>query len=157
MAANRKFIPEILDEINNDVSTIVNYKSNTALKILLEYAFLPEKKFVLPEGTPPYKKDAAPPGMSPSNFVQEFRRLYIFTAARDLHPVRRETLFVSLLEGLHPTEADVLIAVKDQTLGLKYPNITPTLLVDNGMLPESARALAIPKKPRGRPAKNSGS
>lgn len=155
----RKFIPEMLKDINEDPSCISRYKGNAALRILFEYAFLPNKKFCLPEGKPPFKEDAAPIGMSPANFTQELRRLYIFTPERELNSVRRETLYIQLLEGLHPSEAEILIAVKDQRLGEMFPNITPTLLVDNGFLPEEARAFepAVVKRKRGRPAKNSGS
>ena len=159
MAANRKFIPEILAEINEDTSKITQYKDSSALKVLLPYAFLPEKKFDLPEGDPPFKQDVAPIGMSPGNFVQELRRLYIFTKERELPAVKREGLFINLLEALHPSEAKVLLAVKDQNLQSLYPNITVDLLVDNGLLPEEARAFVVPKvvRKRGRPAKNAGS
>lgn len=157
----RRFIPEMLKDINDDPTCIERYKINAALRILMEYAFLPEKKFCLPEGKPPFKEDSAPLGMSPGNFVQELRRLYIFTPARELNQVRRETLFIQLLESLHPSEANILVAVKDQNLRELYPNITVKLLVDNGLLPEVALETAAeteaPKRKRGRPAKNSGS
>lgn len=156
----RKFIPEMLKDINDDPSCIARYKNSAALRILFEYAFLPEKKFCLPEGKPPFKEDAAPIGMSPANFTQELRRLYIFTPTRELNAVRRETLFIQLLEGLHPSEANILVAVKDQKLHEMYPNVTPKLLVENGFLPESVletfKEETVEKRKRGRPAKNSG-
>lgn len=138
--ANRKFIPEILDEINKTPSKIEEYKTNSALKIIFEYAFDPEKKFDLPEGEPPFKKDAAPIGMSPANLMMELRRFYIFTKAKELNKVRKETLFIQLLESLHPSEAKLLCAVKDQTLPKLYKKITTDLLVDSGFLPEEFRA-----------------
>lgn len=128
-----KFITEILKEINDDPKTIEKHKTNNALKLLFKHAYEKEHKFVLPEGDPPYKEDAAPLGMSPSNFVMEARRLYIF-CRKDLHPVKRESLFISLLEGLHPTEAKVLLAVKDQKLHKMYPKITAKLLSGAGMI-----------------------
>lgn len=137
--ANRKFIPEILDEINEDPKKIELYKGNAALKIVFEHAFLPEKKFDLPEGEPPYKKDSAPIGMSPGNLMMELRRFYIFTPERELSKVRKETLFIQLLENIHPSEATLMCAIKDQTLTKLYKKITVNLLVDNGFLPESMR------------------
>lgn len=159
MTTLRRNIPEILQDINDNPANISLYKNNVALKLLMPYAFLPEKKFCLPEGTPPFKEDAAPIGMSPGNFVQELRRLYIFTPERELNQVRRETLFIQLLESLHPSESKILVAVKDQKLQELYPNVTPALLVDNGILPEEARNFApkVIKRGRGRPPKNSGS
>jgi hypothetical protein len=149
-----KFIVEILDEINQDPSTIVKYKDNGALKLLFQHAFDPASKFVLPEGTPPYKEDAAPLGMSPANFTMEMRRLYVFCRA-DLEKVRRESLFISLLEGLHPSEAKVLIAIKDQNLSVLYPKITHKLAFNNGLvtvapveeLPPKSKAPAKSEQP----------
>lgn len=119
-----KFITEILQEVNDDITKVSQYQF---LNAVFQYAFLPEKKFILPEGEPPYKKDAAPQGMSVSNFYQEIRRFYIFTRS-DLSSVKRESLFISMLEGLHPSEAEILILIKDQNLSSKYPNITSELL-----------------------------
>ena len=137
--ANRKFIPEILTEINATPAKIVDYKDNSAIKIIFEYAFNPEKKFDLPDGDPPYKPDAAPIGMSPANLMMELRRLYIFTKEKELNKVRKEALFIQLLESLHPSEAKLLCAVKDQALPKLYKKITADFLVDNGFLPEHLR------------------
>jgi hypothetical protein len=38
---------------------------------------------------------------------------------RILHPVRRETLFIELLENINPLEAKILLAVKDKKLPFK--------------------------------------
>ena len=34
--------------------------------------------------------------------------------------VRRETMFINILEGLHPLEAEILCLVKDKKLSEKY-------------------------------------
>jgi hypothetical protein len=157
-----KILPEIFEEIAKDPATIEKYKDNTALKLILGYAFLPENKFVLPDGDPLYTPDKAPQGMSPTNFYQEIRRLYIFTKAKDLHPLRREQLFIQLLETVHPSEAKLLLAIKDQTLTTLYRGLDVEALVKNGLLPERVLNLVKPepvkepepiKKKRGRPFK----
>jgi hypothetical protein len=119
----RKYIPQVMEEINDDPSTITKYKDDAAIRLIFEYAFDPEKKMILPEDAPPYKVAAEPLGMTPTNLYNELRRLYVFCRA-DLKPIKRESLFVSLLEGVHPSEAKILIAVKDQTLHKLYPKIT---------------------------------
>jgi len=124
-----KYITEILDDINSDPTKIVNYKENGALRLVLEHAFDPAKKFILPEGSPPYKEDTAPQGMNPSNLHMEAKKLYVFCRA-DLNPVRRESLFIQLLENSHPSEAKLLLAVKDQKLTKMYPKITHKLVSD---------------------------
>ena len=37
-----------------------------------------------------------------------------------LNKIKRESMFIGLLETLHPSEADLLILVKDKLLGTKY-------------------------------------
>lgn len=128
-----KYITEILDEINTDPSKIINYKDNNALKLIFEYAFDPDKKMALPEGTPPFKEDVAPLGMSPANFAMETKKLYVFCRT-DINDVRRETIFIQLLENLHPSEAKVVIAIKDQTLHKLYKKITHKFVYDSGMI-----------------------
>ena len=129
-----KHIPEILDECNKDITLLEKFRGNAGLKFIFEHAFLPEKKFVLPEGDPPFKPDAAPIGMTPCNFTQETKKLYVFTAARELKSIRREALFIQLLENIHPSEAKVLLAVKDQKLNKLYKNITAKVAADYGFI-----------------------
>ena len=134
----RKYVTEMLDEINNDPDKLALYKEDAALRIILMHAFVPEKKFILPEGEPPFKAAAEPMGMTPTNLFSELRRLYVFCRA-DLKPIKRESLFISFLEGVHPTEAKMLIAVKDQELHKLYPKITRKLLEKAGMLAPLAK------------------
>jgi hypothetical protein len=131
-----KYVTEILEEVNKDTSKLEQYKNNMLVKMLFEYAFIPEKKFDLPEGAPPFKDDAAPIGMSPGNFLQEVRRFYVFTKQRELPKIRREQLFLQLLENIHPSEAKVLLAIKDQNLNSLYPNINSKVLAQYGLIPE---------------------
>jgi hypothetical protein len=132
-----RYITEILTEINDDPKLIEKYKGNAALRLIFEHAFLPEKKFALPDGEPPFKKDAAPMGMTPGNLYQEVRKLYIFCRT-DLKQLRKETLFVQLLENIHPNEADLILHVKDQKLTKKYPKITHKLVAEAGFIPHPA-------------------
>lgn len=135
----REYITEILDIVNKEPEKLAQFRDNGALKYLFQYAFIPEQKFELPEGEPPFKKDSGPLGMSPANFTQEMRRLYIFTKAQELKPIRREALFIELLESIHPTEAKLLCAVKDQKLDKLYKNITADLAADYGFIPRQVQ------------------
>lgn len=148
-----KYLTEILDEVNQDPARLVNYRNNAALRFLFEHAFIPEKKFDLPEGDPPFKPDSGPLGMSPANFMMETKKLYVFTKDRPLNPLRREQLFIQLLENVHPSEARVLCAVKDQRLTDLYKNITVNLVADNGFIPEGLKVQESEKKRRARPPK----
>lgn len=129
----RKYVTQMLDEINSEPDKLELYKNDAALRIILTHAFVPEKKFILPEGEPPFKPAAEPLGMTPTNLFSELRRMYVFCRA-DLTPFKRESLFISFLEGIHPTEAKMMIAVKDQELHKLYPKINRKLLEKHGLL-----------------------
>ena len=52
----------------------------------------------------------------------EYRKFYNFLKGGNngLSSLRRETMFINILEGLHPLEAEILILVKDKKLTDKY-------------------------------------
>lgn len=119
-----KYLTEIFDDMNKN-DNAAKYADNVAVQICLACALNPDLKFTLPTGAPPYKEAAQPIGMTPINLVMETRRFQIFTADRqDISRVRKETMFVQLLEGIHPTEAKLVLAIKDQNLDKLYPRIT---------------------------------
>ena len=124
----------MLKEINDNPKAIENYKQEFLLKVIFAHAFLPNYKMNLPEGEPPFKPAAEPMGMTPTNMFSEARRMYVFIR-EDLSAIKRESLFISLLEGVHPDEAKVLIAIKDQKLTKLYPKITHKLVSDAGIIP----------------------
>ena len=130
-----KYLTEVLEEINSDPKAIDNYKTDMALKMLLEYAYIPEKKFDLPAGNPPYKEDAAPIGMSPANLRMEMKKLYVFLR-EDLKPIKREQLFIDLLENVHPSEAKLLLAIKEQKLTKLYKKVTRSVVEKAGFIPK---------------------
>ena len=53
---------------------------------------------------------------------RESRHFYRFLKGGDpgLNSIRRETMFINILEGLHPLEAEILCLVKDKDLETKY-------------------------------------
>ena len=138
----RKYLTQVLAEINEDPKKIAAYKDDFMLKVILAHSFLPDYKMLLPEGEPPFKPTSEPMGMTPTNLFNEARKMYVFCRA-DLTSLKRESLFISLLENVHPEEAKVLIAVKDQTLHKMYPKITHKLASDAGIIPAK---VAKPKK-----------
>jgi len=130
----KKYLTQILAEINENPKAIEKYKQEFLLKVIFAHAFLPTHKMRLPEGDPPFKPAAEPMGMTPTNMFSEARRMYVFIR-EDLTAIKRESLFISLLEGVHPDEAKVLIAVKDQKLNKLYPKSTHKLVSDAGIIP----------------------
>ena len=64
-------------------------------------------------------------GRGKTSLRREWKTLFHFVKGGNdaLNATRREMMFINLLRGLHPKEAEVLILVKDKDLGTKY-NIT---------------------------------
>ena len=103
------------------------------------HAYMKDKKFLLPEGEPPYKPAAEPAGMTPVNLVQEVRRFYVFCRA-DLPQLKRETMFVGLLEGISADEVKLMMAVKDQKLNKLYPKLTKKWAESVNLIPKTEPA-----------------
>ena len=99
---------------------------------------------VLPEGVPPYEASKVGGDFAAIKLMSSHMHSMLKDVWRnkDIKPARRENAFIKTLEALDATEAEILIAIKDKKLDLKYPKITrdvvnaafPTLLV----MPEGA-------------------
>jgi hypothetical protein len=57
-----------------------------------------------------------------SSIRKEYQKFYNFLKGGNdsLSSLRRESMFINVLEGLHPLEAEILILVKDKKLDTKY-------------------------------------
>ena len=101
------------------------------LKEILKYAFHPDIKFALPPGKPPYKTIGSPEEYNPTYLYPNIRKFYLYIEGGHdgLTQLRREQLFVQMLESLHPKEAEVVIQIKDKKLnyrGLTYALVKTT-------------------------------
>jgi hypothetical protein len=99
------------------------------LKAILIWNFDDTVLSVLPEGEVPYNKNEAPAGTEHTYLAHEWKVLYNFVKGGNdfLRPVKREQLFLQLLEGLHPDEADIVCLVKDKNLTEKYKLTRPVV------------------------------
>lgn len=137
---NMMTLSEVLETINNDPSllgTTFRFSPNSALSQVFRFAYIKSEAWVLPEGTPPYTPYTGAIGTSPDDLLLVIRRgrFGYFTKYKNVKPIKREELFIRLLEGIHAPEAKVLLAIKDQTLYKSYPNITYEVLMKYGYLP----------------------
>jgi hypothetical protein len=62
---------------------------------------------------------------------KEYKNFYHFIKGGNdgLNNIRRESMFINLLQGLHPLEAEIICLVKDKKLGEKY-KITKEVVVE---------------------------
>ena len=100
------------------------------MRQILKGAFDPKIEWDLPAGSPPYIANEAPLGTEHTYLDQEAKRLWHFVKGADanLNKMRKETLFIQILEGLHKSEADLLINVKEKKLNNTYKGLTANLV-----------------------------
>jgi len=118
---------EILDlvheqETEEDKIKVLQHHANDALKTLLIWNFDESIISLLPSGEVPYQPNESPLGVDHSSLRRDYKNLYNFVKGGNdsLSKIRRETIFIQILESLHPNEADVLVLVKDKKLEDKY-------------------------------------
>lgn len=95
------------------------------LRGILKINFHPEVRMDLPEGDPPFRKEEdKPAGYQESNLVVEYKRFYIWLDPNQkISKVKKEKLFIEMLESLHLSEANVVLLAKDKKLQKKYKTI----------------------------------
>ena len=131
----RPTVHEIFTKVNNakdkpkKIEVLKEYDS-PALRQLLKGAFDPKIEWDLPDGTPPYMANEAPIGTEHTYLEEEARKLWHFIKGADpeLSKTRKETLFIQMLEGLHTSEATVLLNIKDKQLNRVYKGLTEAVV-----------------------------
>jgi hypothetical protein len=121
------FVHEILELVDKQRTKakkieILREYDDLALKAILIWNFDPTAISVIPEGPVPYKENEVPIGTDHTSLRREWKNLYHFVKGGNdrLSAIRRETMFIQLLEGLHPEEAKIICLVKDKDLESKY-------------------------------------
>lgn len=148
----RLLIPEILQRASEAKTTEERVqilkeqaKNNTLLLDVLRMNFDPGLVFDLPAGAPPYKVNPQPIGLTDSNLYAESRRFYLLIKDHPRRPaaIKRnqvENVFIQTLEGVHASEAEMMIALKDKQLHRRYRGVTEKVVREAfpGLLPEAA-------------------
>ena len=132
---HRLLISEILRKISNaktkkEKVDLFKKHNSPALRQLMIINFDESILSELPEGDVPYTPNDAPVGTDHTRLEQEYRGLYRFFKGGDsrIKSLKRETMFVQLLEGLSAEEAELLVLVKDGRLNEKYKRITKAVV-----------------------------
>ena len=121
------FVHEVLELVDSQRTKakkiqILQEYSDDALKAILIWNFDPTAISVIPSGPVPYKENEVPVGTDHTSLRREWKNLYHFLKGGNdsLSTMRRETMFIQMLEGLHPEEAKIICLVKDKDLESRY-------------------------------------
>ena len=121
------FIHEILELVSEQrskakkIEILREYRDDSLTSVLI-WNFDESVVSMIPEGEVPYNKNDVPVGTDHTSLRREYKTLYHFVKGGNdgLSNLRRESMFIQMLEGLHPEEAEILCLVKDGQLHTKY-------------------------------------
>jgi len=149
LPVHQTLISEVLQRVSNaktkakKVEILKEYKTEALTKVLL-CNFAKSIRFVFPEGKTPYRPLDRPKGLEHQMLITEHRMLekfivkningvMIFGCSRQQRPsiqqLKKENLWIQILESLHPEEAELLDLVKDKKLNTRY-KITRQNVID---------------------------
>ena len=136
----KTLISEVLQRVSNaktkkeKVELLNAYKTPALTKILLcNYA--KSVSFLFPEGKTPFTQLDVPKGINHQMLMTEHRLLDKFIKKEvngityygcsggtrpSIQQLKKEALWIQLLEALHPDEAEVLDLIKDKKLNTRY-------------------------------------
>ena len=120
---------EILEELDSCTTKqrkvdLINtkYNNHTPLQYVLRWNFDRSIKSLLPEGEPPFDKERKD-GDSPQalwSYLKMFPNFVDSAQGRQLPELKRENLFIEMLDALDLEEANVIVLAKDGKLEEKY-------------------------------------
>lgn len=136
-----KFVYEVLSEMGKkrtkeDKVKVLKSNESWALKDIIRGSIDSTVKWNLPPGVPPYT--ACQEHNHPSNLLRENTKFKYFVKGGEgdkLPAVKRERIFIGLIESVHPKDAELVIAMvnKEKPYGLTRPIVEeafPGLLKD---------------------------
>ena len=139
----RPLVHEIFTKVNNakdkpkKVAVLKQYDT-PQLRMVCKAAFDPAIRFLLPVGDVPFMPNEAPEGTEHTRLEHEARTLQNYVsltigdktmpANRTLNTMKREQMFIQLLEGLSEGEARLLIEIKDKVIHRKYKGLNSAVV-----------------------------
>ena len=117
---------EVLQKVSNaktkkEKIKLLQEMNTQALRMLLIINFDDSVVSLLPPGDVPYTPNEAPEGTEHTVLEKEARILHhFFKGGSNIKQVKREQMFVQMLEGLSAGEAEALILAKDKKIGKRW-------------------------------------
>ena len=135
MAGNTLLFSEILDKVHKaktkDQKVRILRENNTAaLRSIIKSSFDPKIQWVVPEGDVPFTENDAPAGTEHTTLAMESKKLWHFIKGADSETPqwKKEQMFVQMCEGLHKSEAELLVNAKDKKLHQVYKGLSTNVV-----------------------------
>ncbi len=133
----RPLISEVLKKVNNaktkaEKIKVLREHNSQGLRTVLKSSFDPKIKWIFPEGVVPFKQNESPEGEQHTRLELESRKLFRFIQGGDnkTPQFKKENMFIQMLEGLHKSEAELLIWAKDKELHKHYKGLSSVVVRD---------------------------
>ena len=131
-------LSEVFKKVNNAKTKpqkikVLKDNDSPALRAICKWSFDPNILSAVPEGVPPYIPNDAPEGTEHARLSTEHSKLYYYIKGGHdkIQSVKRESMFVQLLEALHPSEAEVLLHAKDKQLHKIYKGLSDAVVKES--------------------------
>ena len=131
MAGSTLLYSEILDKVHKAKTkdqkvSILKQNDSDGLRMVIKSSFDPKIEWAIPEGEVPYKPNDVPAGTEHTVLAMESKKLWHFIKGADKGTPqhKKEQMFIQMLEGLHDSEAKLLIAAKDKKLHQMYKGLS---------------------------------
>jgi len=128
-------LSEVLKKVHNaktkakKVELLKKYDCD-ALRVIIKSSFDPNIEWVIPQGEVPFEANDAEEGTEHTVLRREYKKLYRFVKGGDdtLVGFKRENMFIQMLEGLHKSEADLVISAKDKKLHQAFKGLSENVV-----------------------------
>jgi len=109
---------------------ILRQNDTAALRMVIKSSFDPKIKWAIPTGTVPYQANDVPIGTEHTRLAAEAKKLWHFIEGADgeTPQFKKEQMFVQMCEGLHQSEAELLINAKDKKLHQVYKGFSAAVV-----------------------------
>ena len=135
MAGMTLLFSEVLDKVHKaktkDQKVKILRDNNTdALRMVIKSSFDPQITWAIPDGNVPYKPNDVPAGTEHTTLATESRKLWHFIrgADNDTPQFKKEQMFLQMCEGLHKSEAELLVNAKDKKLHQVYKGLSTNVV-----------------------------
>lgn len=135
MAGSTLLFSEILDLVHKAKTKeqkvkILRQYNTPALKAVIKSSFDPNIQWAIPKGDVPFTRNDVPIGTEHTVLATQSNKLWHFIRGADNETpqFKKEQMFIQMCEGLHETEAELLVNAKDKKLHQVYKGLSANVV-----------------------------